>query len=600
MPAGSNPAQAFASALFDELARCGVTDACICPGSRSTPLAVAAERTRGLRARVHLDERSAGFFALGLARASRRPVALVCTSGTAAANFLPAVVEAQLAGVPLLVLTADRPPDLRECGAAQTIDQLRLYGVHVRWFAEAPVPEAGPAALRLARSLACRAVAESRGARPGPVHLDLPFREPLEPGEADLAPGAEAALAHGRADAAPYTISCLEDAGPSEAQIDSLVSLALAHERGAIAAGPLDATPAEAAAIAAFARAAGWPVLADPLSQLRCGPHAQRAPVLATADLLLRHAPFAERAAPDVALRVGALPTSKAQRLWLERAAPEHLVLVDPHAGWSDPSRLASRVVRAHAAALLGAAAERLRARQPAPRESGWLAGWQRAEARAARALAEAIAAEPALLEPQATRALAEALPEGALLFAASSMPVRDLDAFLPAGPRALRILANRGANGIDGTVSSALGAAAAGDAPAALLAGDLAFLHDAGGLLAARAQGIGLLAVVLDNDGGGIFSFLPIAEQRERVAFEKLFRTPHGLDLRRVAEAYGARSERVDSALHLRAAAKDALARGGAHVLVVPVDRDRNVAHFRALAGAVARAIDAPEGAAP
>jgi 2-succinyl-5-enolpyruvyl-6-hydroxy-3-cyclohexene-1-carboxylate synthase len=598
--AASNPAQAFASALFDELARCGVTDACICPGSRSTPLAVAAERTRGVRARVHLDERSAGFFALGLARASRRPVALVCTSGTAAANFLPAVVEAHHASVPLLVLTADRPPELRECGAAQTIDQLRLYGPHVRWFAEAPVPEAGPDALRLARALACRAFAESQGVRPGPVHLDLPFREPLEPGEADLAPGSEQALAHGRAGGAPYTQACLGDAAPSDAQVEALVALARAHPRGAIAAGPLDATAAEASAIAAFAQAAGWPVLADPLSQLRCGPHVAGAPIVASADLLLRHAPFAERAAPEAVLRVGAMPTSKALRLWLERTAPAHVALVDPHGEWSDPSRLASHVFRARPAALLGAASERLRAQGRAPRESEWLAAWLAAEARAARALSEAISAEPSLLEPQAARALAEALPEGALLFAASSMPVRDIDAFLPASTRALRVLANRGANGIDGTVSSALGAAAAGAGPTALLTGDLAFLHDAGGLLAARSQGISLVAVVLDNDGGGIFSFLPIAALGERVAFEKLFRTPHGLDLCRVAEAWGARSERIESALHLRTAAKDALAHGGAHVLVVPIDRDRNVAHFRALASAVGRALDAPGEGAP
>jgi 2-succinyl-5-enolpyruvyl-6-hydroxy-3-cyclohexene-1-carboxylate synthase len=595
--AASNPAYAFAGALVDELARGGVAELCVCPGSRSTPLAIAAERTAGLRVRVHLDERSAAFFALGLARASRRPVALVCTSGTAAANFLPAVVEANLAGVPLLVLSADRPPELRECGAAQTIDQLRLYGSQVRWFCEAPVPDGSPGLPRVARSLACRALAESRGPRPGPVHLNLPFREPLEPGEDDLAPDAEAAQA--RAGRTPYTEAWCAPAAASEAQIDALVALARACPRGALAAGPLDATPDDARAAAAFARAAGWPLLADPLSQLRCGPHLPHAPVVATADLLLRHAPFAAESAPDALLRLGAPPTSKALRLWLERTPPRALALVDPAGGWSDPSRLASLHAALPPSALLGPAAERLLAAQGGPRESAWLARWRAADARASEALAEGIAAEPALLEPRASRALAEALPDGALLFVASSMPVRDLDAFLPASPRRLHVLANRGANGIDGTVSSALGAAASGAGPTALLTGDLAFLHDAGGLHAARTQGIPLVAVVLDNDGGGIFSFLPIAALGERVAFERLFRTPHGLDLVRVAEAFGARAERIGSAEHLRTAAKDAFALGGAHVLVVPVDRDRNVAHFRALAAAVARAAAAlPAGA--
>jgi 2-succinyl-5-enolpyruvyl-6-hydroxy-3-cyclohexene-1-carboxylate synthase len=597
----ANRSHAFGRALFQELARAGLREVCISPGSRSTPLVAAAVREPALRCHSHVDERSAAFFALGLAKAARAPVALLCTSGTAAANFHPAVVEAHHAGVPLLLLTADRPPELREWGAGQTIDQLRLYGSCVRWFAEAALPEAGGALLRYARALACRALAECRGAPAGPVHLNLPFREPLEPAPvpgdlpADL-PERDPLGALGRAPA-PYTEVRRVPPAAGEAELRALVELARAHPRGVIACGPLDAGPGLAAAAAEFARAAGWPLLADPTSQLRRGPHVAGTPVLAASDLWLRDARLAARFAPEIVLRLGAAPTSKAFRLWLERHPPRHLVGIGADAGWSDPSHLLSALWRVDPGPLLAAAAERL---GPRPRADGdgWLRGLAAAERAAQAALEDELAVEPALLEPRAVRELAEALPEGALLYVSNSMPVRDLDAFLPASERPLRVLANRGASGIDGMLSSALGAAAAGVGPVALLTGDLAFLHDVGALLAAHRRPLPLAVVVLNNDGGGIFSYLPVAEHAQEVAFEEHFRTPHGLALGPLARAFGAGYAKVTSAEPLRAALKDALASPRASVIEVPIDRDRSVAHHREIAARVAAAL-AAEGLA-
>jgi len=567
-PEPPNHAHAFGAALFEELARAGVQHVCVSPGSRSTPLTVAAVGQPQLRCWSHLDERSSAFFALGLAKATRAPVALVCTSGTAAANFHPAVIEAYHARVALLVLTADRPPELRDWGAGQTIDQLRLYGGAVRWFAEAPVPEGGEAALRYARALACRAVAMAKGRPAGPVHLNLPFREPLEP-VAEPAAGLEPLAADGRGEApytraetspaapepelaadgrgeAPYTRAETSPAAPEPELAASLAEFLRQPERGVVSCGPLDATPAAAQAIAKLAAVLGWPLLAEPTSQLRRGPYLKGAPVVATSDLFLRDEATAARLAPDCVLRFGDTPTSKPLRLWFEQHHPQALILVDPDAVWHDPCHLASSVLRAEPEPLCEALLQHLGER-PAPL-SAWLRDFLEAEFRTRATLEAALADEDSLLEPRAVRELGEALPEGALLYVSNSMPVRDLDAFLAPGSSALRVLCNRGANGIDGMVSSALGAAAAAEGPVVLLTGDLAFLHDAGGLLAAHRHALRATIVVLDNDGGGIFSFLPIAEYGEAVGFEEYFRAPHGLDLGAVAGAYGARFSRVGS----------------------------------------------------
>ena len=606
-PGGATPAPrahanrntAFAAALFDELARGGVRDVCVCPGSRSAPLAIAAAQTPALRIWTHLDERAAAFFALGIAKASRTPVALVCTSGTAAANFLPAVVEASLSQVPLVVLTADRPPELRDWGAPQTIDQLRLFGSHARWFAELPLPEPRAELLRHLRATAARAGAIASGRPAGPVHLNVPYREPLAP---VVAPDDAAALdaldtlgdagaLRGR-DGRPYLR--IDEPPPiaDAAQVGRLFAAMRAARRGVLLCGPEDRDPALAPALARLARAAGWPLLADGASPLRTGPHVGATPLCGAHDAFLRAETFAARHAPELVLRFGAPPTSQATAQWLDRHAGAELRIVDPDGGFRDPSQRAAELVRADPATLcLALAAEW---EQNAHSASGtWLASFLAAERAAQAALTLGIETAPALFAPAVVRALATALPDGAALFASNSMPVRDVESFLPPATKRLRVLVSRGANGIDGIASTGLGAAATLGAPFALLTGDIAFLHDVGGLHAARRHGISALCVVVNDDGGGIFSYLPVAQCGPDVPFEELFTTPHGVDLAHATALAGGRHVRVTETAALAPALARGLAEPGLQVVEARVDREANVAHHRALWAAAVAAVE-------
>jgi 2-succinyl-5-enolpyruvyl-6-hydroxy-3-cyclohexene-1-carboxylate synthase len=578
-----NPTYVYTRRFFQALSEGGLRHVCISPGSRSAPLAVSADWQPELTTWVHIDERCSAFFALGLARASGEPVALVCTSGTAAANYLPAVVEANHARIPLILLTADRPPELRDWDAGQTIDQLKLYGSQVRWFSELPIADGGTPRLRHAASVAARALAEARGhtGAPGPVHLNWPLREPLEPSATDLSGRSSARDSAGR-----VGFEAVRPAAPAaEATIDSLLALARSESRGLIVCGPLDAGQGEADALCALAEATGWPLVADPASNVRAGSHVNTSsPVIATGDFLARCGGFAKAHAPDVVVRFGSTPTSKALRLWLERHPPREFIVVDPHGGISDPSHLATRVLAVDPVRLCRAWARGL----AAPSQRPWLASWRRADVGAREAAQAALLDDDRLLELRAVRELWDSLPDGALLYVSNSMPIRHLDACMPVESRRVRVLANRGANGIDGMVSSAFGAAAAGVGRTVLLTGDLAFVHDLGGLLAGR-HGLDLTIVVLDNDGGGIFSFLPIAAAGESVHFKELFRTPHGLDLSRAAALFGADYARVETLSHHRAALKEALAREGVSIVHVVVDGAASVEQFRAVAAAAA-----------
>jgi len=571
------PAPAFAAALVGALGRAGVREACVSPGSRSTPLVLALEAEPRMAIRVHLDERSAGFFALGLARASRRPVALVCTSGTAAANYLPAVVEASLTRIPLVVLTADRPPEARDWGAPQTIDQLHLFGRHVRWFAEAPVPGGRPDLERLARALGARAAAVAAGSPPGPVHLNLPMREPLVP-SGRLSPEPEALR--------PVMREWRGTLRPAPEAVAWLAERVARHPRGLIACGPMD-EPDAAGPIAALARAAGWPILADPASQLRCGPHVDHH-TLGHGDLLLGDAGFAERHPPDLILRLGAPPTSKAFHGWLERAEPSHVVHVDPHGGFRDPAHGASDLVRSDIVSLCDAVRRRL---GPPRTPSAWLDAFVAGERAVAETVADVVDADPSLLAPAAVRTLGDALPEARILYVSNSMAIRDVDAFLPATRSRCRILANRGANGIDGMVSSALGASASGT-PTVLLTGDLALLHDSSGLLAASIERLPLTIVVLNDDGGGIFSHLPVARLGDPAGFTRLFRTPHGRDLGRLCQGVGLAHVRAESREHLAAALKDSFSRSTPSLVEVVVEAEHNLEQHRRVRRAVTRAL--------
>jgi 2-succinyl-5-enolpyruvyl-6-hydroxy-3-cyclohexene-1-carboxylate synthase len=557
-------------AFCEELARCGMTDACTSPGSRSTPIVLSLARTPGLRAWSHVDERVAGFFALGLAKRTGRPVAIACTSGTAAAELAPAVIEAAEARVPLIVLTADRPPELRDVGAGQTIDQLKLYGAAAKWFFEVGTHDATPERVRWMRALACRAVWSALDGRPGPVHLNMPLREPLVldgplPAE-DPCPG--------RPDGRPWV------AHPIVPAPEQLPSVPLAPcPRAVVVAGRDERDPALGEAIAAFAAAARYPLLADPLSDARRGPAA-----IAHYDALLRDERLAAELRPELVLRIGDLPTSKPLRTWLAGLEAEQVTL-DAEGAWHDPAGVVSARIAANPRATLAALT-------PEHRDAGepaWLERWRGADRAAADAIAATLGDE--LSEPRIAAELVDALPSEATLFTAASMPIRDLETFAAARDGAPAILANRGANGIDGTVAAALGAAAANpDSPVVLHIGDVALAYDLGALLSARRLGLALTIVLVNNDGGGIFHFLPVA--REGEDFERHVATPHGLDFAHAAALYGARHALVADAATLRRELADALGSGGVTILEVRTERDANVALHRRVWDAVAAAL--------
>lgn len=533
----------FCSTLVDEWVRCGLTDAVVCPGSRSTPLAVALEVDERIVTHVHHDERSGSFMALGLAVAGGRPVVVVTTSGTAVVQLHAAAVEADLAGVPLLLCTADRPPELRDVAAPQTVDQTHLFGRSVRWFFDPGVADATQS--RTWRSIAARAWSEAMAEWPGPVQLNLPFREPLVGSAGDLPPSRGASSPwHSRARAG---------------RLAPVLDPDLAGAKGVVVAGRGTLDPD---AVVALAEALGWPLLADPTSG--CAGAG-----IDSFDVLLR-TPFADRVHPEVVIRVGGMPASKVLGQWLDRAQPEEVV-VAPEAWWPDPS---------HRAALLVDAVPTVDDGHEPVTE--WLAAWRVAEASASEAIDEVLADRP-LSEPGVARQLTRSLSPGSVLVASSSMPIRDVEWF-GRGRTDVRVIANRGANGIDGVVSTAVGAALTG-ARTTLLIGDVAFLHDSNGLLGLAARGVDLTIVVLDNDGGGIFSFLPQRTELTGERFERLFGTPHGLDLVAVARSFGVEAAAVDTLEALDW-------KPGVRVLVVRTDRDQNVALHRELTESVALAL--------
>jgi 2-succinyl-5-enolpyruvyl-6-hydroxy-3-cyclohexene-1-carboxylate synthase len=539
----------FAVTLVDEWVRCGVTAAVVSPGSRNTPLTLALVRDGRMRVDVVLDERSAGFRALGVGLATGRPAIVCCTSGTAAANLHPAVVEAHHARVPLLVCTADRPAELRDWGAGQTIDQAGLFGNSVRWFHDPGPPEAGaggPTTNARWRALACRAVAQASGPPAGPVHLNLPFREPLVP------TGAPLLDTPGRPQGAPWIRNA---PAPREAPSDVAARLAVLvrdHPRGLLVAGWGAGVDPEVAD--RFADTAGWPILADPLSQARAGSH-----TISTYEALLRSEPFAGANRPDLVVRVGAPLTSKIANAWL---AGVPTVLVDPDDAWLDPEHGAHERIAAEGQLLLVAVAEQL-----VPPDSGaWPAAWRAAEEHARHAL-DGVIDDDVACEGRIARDVAAAVPDGGVLVVASSLPVRALEWCM--APRdGLRVLANRGANGIDGFASTVVGVASAHAGPVVALCGDLCFLHDTNGLLGGSLPAVTF--VVVDNDGGAIFSYLP---QHDLPEFERLFATPQSVDLVAVARAHGVTAERVEAADLPKLVAE---ATESARVLVVTVDRGR------------------------
>ncbi len=605
-----NPATLFATLFVDELTRLPLSGVVLCPGSRSTPLAVAFSRQERLPVYVHLDERSAAFFALGLALESGRPAAVLTTSGTATANLHPAVLEADRAGVPLLLLTADRPHELRDSGANQTADQVKLYGSAVRWFVDLPLPEDAPAprTLRYLRAVADRAVAAALGlhGKPGPVHLNFPFRKPLEPQPDDAqdlaALAARAPLgASGRHDGAPLTRLTVAPRVPPAAEVEALARKIRAYRWGLIVAGPQAAPDGETAALLGqLAAVAGYPLLADALSGVRfvdLSPPSNPLPSLdkggegvpaaggrGWGEILATYPHFLAAGLPATdpprfVLRLGAPPTSNALLDYLERLPPNaEVVVLTPFPAWPDPGYRLTHWLVADPQATLSALLEALAGRPPRPNEA-WLGAWHQAEQRARRLLAKAPLTEGPLLA-----AVVKALPPEARLFVGNSLPVRHLDEYALPTAKPLRVFANRGVSGIDGVVSTAAGVAAASSRPTVLVLGDLSLLHDLGGLLAVSRFGLrNFHIVVLNNDGGGIFARLPIAQHEP--PYTALFRTPHGLTFAPAAEMYGLRYRRV-APQALSPTLQAVLAQEFPHLIEVPTDAQAHEAARREAIG--------------
>jgi 2-succinyl-5-enolpyruvyl-6-hydroxy-3-cyclohexene-1-carboxylate synthase len=558
---------ACAWALVDELVRGGMAHTCVSPGSRSTPLALALERHPAVTVHVQLDERASAFFALGIAKATGAPVAVACTSGTAAAEFFPAVVEASQSRVPLVVLTADRPPRLRGTGANQTIDQVQLYGGYTRTYLEPPVPNlevdvtpAWRAAGRSAIRAACSGD-RARTAAPGPVHVNCCFEEPLAP---SISPVLEP----------PGERPTLRGETPDAIGMPEVTNLVRGVERGLVVAGGLRHQRPE---VLALASRLGWPLLAEPLS------HVRRPGALEAGQTLAASPSWRAAMTPDVVLQFGAAPTTRATQALV--AGGRTLVVVDD--GFPDPDPGHRAAISLHASAgRIAAGLIDLRRSDPV---TPWVTAWRAADAAARTAVDELLDSWDEPSELRVARDLAAAIPGDGTLFVGNSMPVRDLDAVM--APRnGVRVLANRGASGIDGLVSTTFGVAAGGRPTFALL-GDLTFLHDAGSLLWNARRGIDAVLVVVNNDGGGIFSFLGQLELPEH---ERLFTTPHGLDLGLVCAAAGAGHVRIERAGDLAPAVSMATAAGGVHIVEVPTDRARNVEQHAELQAAAEHALEA------
>jgi 2-succinyl-5-enolpyruvyl-6-hydroxy-3-cyclohexene-1-carboxylate synthase len=555
-------------ALIDELARSGVERAVVSPGSRSTPLVTAVAERDDLHAFSVLDERSAAYFALGRARRTGAVTPLICTSGTATANYHPAVIEADRGRVPMLLLTADRPPELRDSGANQTVDQEKLYGDAVRWYADLPEPDADERKLRSLRTTVARALAEATGTPSGPVHLNCPFRKPLEPTPVagDVPPDLDPLAAAGRDGDRPFVTTT---AGAPQLDRADLrrVAGALSVERGLLVAGPTDPPGVDPQAITALAHATGFPILADPLSGLRFGGHTRVTTTVGGYDGYLDPRVTDDWPDPEAVLRIGASPTSKRLRTYLARADARTFV-ADPAGGWreaefratdllvADPSRLAARL----AEVVTGAG------------DADWRERWATADRTHREVIADATTdGAGGYFEGAILADVADLAPEPATLVVSNSNPVRDADRYMPPSDAGYTVLGNRGASGIDGVVSTALGAGSATTDHLTLVIGDLAYHHDGNGLLAALRCDVDATIVLVNNDGGGIFHRLPI--ESFEPPFTEAFRTPHGLDFEPTTDLYDLGYAAVEGRSGFRDAYADSVASEGTDVIDVRTD---------------------------
>lgn len=567
----------YAAGFIKGLVQSGVNEVVISPGSRSTPLAMLFVEHKEIQVYMNIDERSAAFFALGLAKASNSPVAMLCTSGTAAANYFPAVIEADLSRVPLIVLTADRPHELRDVGAPQAIDQLHLFGRYVRWFADMALPESDEEMVKYANTSAIRAVSMAKGLLPGPVHVNFPLREPLVP----------------RLQPYPFdeqvenSIPIVTD-GHLNITFDSYSEIAdkcSQVEKGLIVCGNID-VEGFPEAVLELSKKLGYPILADPLSQLRSGPF-EKDMVIDCYDAFLKSDKAKGNLKPELVIQFGGQPVSKPLSLFLKdvRDSTEHLI-IDGSGGWRDPNRVSNHMIHCDETVFCRQLQQMLDTRS----ESSWKTLWIDVNHRTKNIMNSYIQSVSDMEEGKAVSMLCSLLPPDSTVYIGNSMPIRDMDTFFHTNENNIRLMGNRGANGIDGVVSSALGAAVH-CRPLYLLIGDLSFFHDMNGLLAAKLHKININIILLNNDGGGIFSHLPQAEEGEN--FELIFGTPTGLNFEYAAMMYNGQYTKVLNWEDLRVSVMESTSNEGLNVIEIPTDRSRNLQVHRALWEQVSREIN-------
>lgn len=566
----------YTAAFVDELTRLDVRHAVISPGSRSTPISMLLAGHPAIDVHINIDERSAAFFALGIAKATQEPVVLVCTSGTAAANYYPAIVEAKLSRVPLIVITADRPHELRDVGAPQTIDQIHLYASHVKWFSEMAIPSIDIGSIQYVRNVSRRAVIESRRNPAGPVHLNFPVREPLIPNMKETYYHA------GRNEQVTFQLHKKSGLTVRDEEIQSLVFQLEGKKKGILVCGELH-NDEFVPAIVQLAEQLQFPILADPLSQIRT---ASNHPLIIDCyDTFLRNEKAVKTLEPEVIIRFGAMPVSKALTLFIKQNKDISHIVVDGAAGWREPTGLATQFVDSDEVFFCRKLATAVKVQE----ETIWREQWQQLNKTAKTGL-QAILSEQTLNEGKVFSLLEKVTPNDSYIFVSNSMPIRDCDTFLHCNESNRKIFANRGANGIDGVISTALGVSIVGY-PTVLVIGDLSFYHDLNALLAAKKDHLNITIILVNNDGGGIFSFLPQAAEKNH--FEELFGTPHGLDFSHVVKMYNGQFNRVTDWEQFNEAVTESFKVNGLKVIEVVTNREENVQYHRNLQKNVSQEIN-------
>ncbi|MCH1625438.1 2-succinyl-5-enolpyruvyl-6-hydroxy-3-cyclohexene-1-carboxylic-acid synthase [Fredinandcohnia quinoae] len=578
MKSTNNTLTSYVASFVDELVRVGVNDVIISPGSRSTPMAILMAEHPTMNVTINIDERSAAFYALGVAKAKQKPVAILCTSGTAAANYFPAIVEAFNARIPLIVLTADRPHELRDVGAPQAIDQNQLYGNFAKWFVEMAIPEDAEQMLKYVRTVAGRAAGKAMSAPAGPVHLNFPFREPLVPNlEMNNLWG------QGRQERTKHVNILVGKPKIDEDEIGHIVSIVKNVTKGLIVCGAHD-DHEFVDVVTQLAEKLQFPIVADPLSQLRSGEHSKSL-IIDGYDTILRNPEFCDVYNPELIIRFGAMPVSKALMQYIQKQPKATQIVVDGDGGWREPTLTATEMVYCDEVEFCNTLIKMTTEKD----RSDWVDTWVHIN-NIVKESSSSIEDEQSLFEGRVFTELQEIIPRDATLFVGNSMPIRDLDTFFTNNEKQLKIMGNRGANGIDGIVSTALGVSSQ-NPHTILVIGDLSFYHDLNGLLAAKQHHLDITIVIINNDGGGIFSFLP--QSAEEKHFEALFGTPIGLDYEHVVNMYGGTFNRVKNWEGFRTAINNSITSKGLSVVEVKTDRKENVAIHRKMWSKVSREIN-------